>query len=237
VTFRLALLPESADLADDPSGIAMRVPVSNPASVEDEIYRLALGMLWHPAEAERARRDILSDKATSDPAPGEFDPRASRLRLAVRALLEREPSDFERQQWTFETLAEDLARGWDEPLPANAFGPNAHALVDEVRLSCWLTVLLCLDRPHRIAFLVSQLDDLDAPTAATILGLGVEEFRVRAGHAEERIRRFLDAHCGVVNGENPCHCTRRLGRALVTGRVDPDELLFARSGSPGAPTA
>ena len=200
----------------------------------DEIYRLALGMLWHPSDAEQAKIEILRQAEELELEFGDRDSRALLLGVAVRHLLERAPSDFERQGWTFDALAEDLERGRDEPLPPKAFGDRSLALLEEVKIGCWQTMLLCIDRPHRVAYLLSTLDDLETHTAASVLELETEEFLARAGRAERTIQGFMEGHCGLVNRAHPCRCSRRLGRALVTGRVDPDELLFASLQSPSA---
>lgn len=184
-------------------------------------------MLWHPADADRATELILRAATEARTPTGELR-RVSVLRAAVRHLLSREPSLFERQGWTFEMLAADLALGRDEPLTPSAFGPHSQALIDEVKFGCWQTMLLCLARPHRIAYLLASTGELDARASAAVLELDVDEFRARARHAGALIQHFLEDNCGLVNGERPCHCSRRLGRALMTGRVDPDELLFAR---------
>jgi len=195
------------------------------SSARDEVYRLALGMLWHPADAEHATREILKEALGRGVAP--IGERAAFLRIAARHLLERTPNHFERQRWTFETLADDLARGRDEPLPPRAFGTHSLALVEEVKLGCWQSMLLCLDRPDRIAYLFRTLGDMDDRTASAVLELELDEFRARANRAERLVHQFAEENCGLVNRERPCRCNLRLGRALVTGRVDPDELLFA----------
>jgi hypothetical protein len=38
----------------------------------------------------------------------------------------------------------------------------------------------------------------------------------------------MRGHCGLVDPANPCRCSRRVGTALATGRVDPGNLLFVR---------
>ena len=231
MTFRLALVHESLEFAEDAFRIGSRPRERRGIGAAAEIHRLALGMLWHPADAEQARQDILRQAEELRVVVDDRDSRASLLGIAARHLLGRASSDFERQGWTFEALSEDLLRGRDEPLPPNAFGDRSLALLEEMKLGCWQTMLLCLDRPHRIAYLLSTLDDMDANTGALVLGIEEAEYLARAAHAEELIRGFLETHCGLVNREQACRCSRRLGRALVTGRVDPDELLFARRAS------
>jgi DNA-directed RNA polymerase specialized sigma24 family protein len=230
VTVRLAIVQDLvAPVAELPRH-APRPRHGAQPSVAEEVRLLALGMLWHPADADGATELILRAATEDRTPPGELR-RVSVLRIAVRHLLSRETSLFERQGWTFEALAQDLSLGRDEPLPPKAFGTHSLALVDEVKLGCWQTMLLCLDRPHRMAYLLASLDDLDVRTGAALLELDVDAFRARASHAGDLVRHFLESHCGLVNRARPCHCSRRLGRALVTGRVDPDELLFARAPS------
>jgi hypothetical protein len=203
-------------------------------SVADDVRKLALGMLWHPAHAEHAAQKILRAATEERSAPGE-PRRVAVLRRAARELLAGEPSPFERQRWTFQALAEDLARGRDEPLPPQAFGEHSSALVYEVRRGCFQTMLLCLDRPRRIAYLLATLDDMDDNFASAILEIPTDEFRGRAADAQRLVARFAEENCGLVNRARPCRCSRRLGRALVTGRVDPDELLFAELALPNVP--
>jgi hypothetical protein len=228
VTFRLALVPEPLEFAEDVFGTDSRPRLRSTIGVTAEIDRLALGMLWHPADAEQAREDILREAEELGVDVDDTESRAPLLGIAARHLLGRAPSHFERQRWTFEALAEDLLRGRDEPLPPTAFGEHSLALVEEVKLGCLQTMVLCVDRPHRIAYLLSTLDDMDPSTGALVLGIEAAEYRARAARAEELIRGFMESHCGLVNREKPCRCSRRLGRALITGRVDPDEFLFAR---------
>jgi hypothetical protein len=38
----------------------------------------------------------------------------------------------------------------------------------------------------------------------------------------------MEGHCGLVDPSNECRCRRRVGAAIARGRVDPEDLLFAR---------
>ena len=228
MTDRLAFLNDLEAFAADSARTGTLPRHGALPAVADEIHRLALGMLWHPDDAEHAAQRILR-AATEDRSTHGESRRVVLLRMAARYLLASEPSPFERQGWTFETLAADLTRGRDEPLPPSAFGPRSLLLVEEVKRVCWQTMLLCLDRSHRIAYLLASLDDMDEHTGAAILEVDVADFQARANRARELVARFTDENCGLVNRSHPCHCSRRLGRSLVTGRVDPDELLFVHT--------
>jgi hypothetical protein len=37
----------------------------------------------------------------------------------------------------------------------------------------------------------------------------------------------MEGNCGIANPANPCRCSRRVGRAVNLGRVEPQRLLFA----------
>ena len=51
-------------------------------------------------------------------------------------------------------------------------------LVEEVKVGCTVAMLQCLDRPHRLAYIVGEILDVSGPEAAEILLLqGAAELR------------------------------------------------------------
>ena len=191
----------------------------------NEVYWLALRMLWHPEDAERATRAILFGTnlaARRDGAPL----RARVLRSAVEHLLNAPVSPFERQAWTFDSLADDLTRGSDEPLPGSLPSSQRRALVQELQIGCTQAMLLCLDREQRMSYLLGEVSSLTDEAAGYILGVSPQIFCEKLRAARERVGSFMQGHCGLLNPDRPCRCSQRLGRALQTGRVDQRQLLF-----------
>jgi hypothetical protein len=91
-------------------------------------------------------------------------------------------------------------------------------------------MLLCLDRPHRITYILGEILEINSHEAAAILGVKQSTFRKRLERARSQIVEFMKARCGLANPENPCRCRRRLKRATELKRVDREHLLFAHNG-------
>jgi hypothetical protein len=129
---------------------------------------------------------------------------------------------------TFERFADDLADGLSSQGPAEA---ERSLLTEEVKIGCTLGMLQCLDRPHRLAYVLGEILDLSGPEAADVLGIGPELFRKRLQHARTTILSFTRTYCGLASDAAACACHRRVPAALSAGRVREDALNFADEAS------
>lgn len=195
--------------------------------IGDDIYGLALRMLWHPQDAEDATQEILVKVITR---LGTFRRQASLrtwvYRVAANHLLDVRRTRLERQGWSFEAHAADLADGLADADPTD--DPEQAVLAEEVKLGCTLAMLTCLDRPHRLAYILGDVFGVSSDDGAYITDSTPAAYRQRLSRARRRIRDFLSGHCGIADPANPCRCARRVDRAVELGRVDPANLLFAR---------
>ncbi|MDY7103172.1 MAG: RNA polymerase sigma factor [Actinomycetota bacterium] len=197
------------------------------ASVRDRVYRLALRMVARPADAEDATQEILIRVVTR---LGSFRGEAAFTtwvhRVAVNHLLDRRRSCVERMEMTFDDYAEDLRAGLSDAAPSD---PDAELLAAEVRLSCTLALLTCLDRPHRVAYVLGEILEMGSDEAAWVCEVPPATYRKRLSRARSRVRAFLGEHCGVVAPDRAdCRCSARVGTAVTLGRIDPDRLELAR---------
>jgi RNA polymerase sigma factor (sigma-70 family) len=193
------------------------------------VYALALRMLWQPQDAEDATQDILIRVVTR---LAQFDFK-SRLRtwayrVATNYLLDVKKSCVERQKLSFTSFAEDLSAGLSSDGPADH---ERSLLTEEVKIGCTLGMLQCLDRPHRLAYVLGEILELPAPEAAEALELEPAAFRKRLQRAREAIEAFTRAHCGLASDNATCACNRRVPAAIRLGRIRPAELHFAQVGS------
>jgi RNA polymerase sigma factor (sigma-70 family) len=198
-------------------------------SLQGDIYGLALRMLWNREDAEDATQEILVRVVTR---LSQFDFR-SRLktwvyRVAVNYILDVKKSPVERLQLTFETFADDLAEGLSADGPMDA---EQSFLVEEVKTGCTLGMLQCLDRPHRLAYVLGEILEMPGPEAADVLGMTPDVFRKRLQHAREAILAFTRSYCGLVSETAACACNRRVSAALRAGRVRAGSLDFAAAAS------
>lgn len=196
--------------------------------VRNQIYHLALRMLWHPADAEDATQEILIRIVTHlGSFRGESAFSTWSYRVAANYLLTTRKRRAEREELTFERFAEQLDAGLAPEAPGPAAEVENRLLVEEVKLGCSQGMLLCLDRDHRLAYIIGDVFGVTSQEAAEITGISPVAFRKRLSRARTRLHGFMDRKCGLVNPDNPCRCARRVDYAVKIGRVDPDRLLFA----------
>src|SRR5687768_10758795 len=115
------------------------------AALQHDIFRLALRMTAHHADAEDVTQEVLIKVITRlDSFRGESSIRTWAYRIAVRHVLDRKRSRIEAAELTFARFGEDLLDG----LAAN---PDPDPLsIEEVKRGCTLAMLCCLDRDQRL---------------------------------------------------------------------------------------
>jgi len=194
-------------------------------ALQADIYALALRMVWNREDAEDATQEILIRAVTR---LSSFDFR-SRLktwvyRVAVNYLLDARKSAVERMNLDFGRLSDDLLAGLSTDGPAEN---ERSVLVEEVKIGCTLAMLQCLDRPHRLAYILGEILDLPGPEAAEALDIDAAVLRKRLERARREVLTFTHSYCGLVSDNADCGCHRRVPAAVRCGRARPDALDFA----------
>jgi RNA polymerase sigma factor (sigma-70 family) len=199
-------------------------------AVQQDVYSVALRFLWHPQDAEDATQEILIRVITGlGSFRGDSGFRTWVYRVACNTLLTLRRQRMEQRSMSFEEFAEDLARGLsDDPLQVE-HDVEQELLLEEVKIGCTLAMLLCLDRNHRLAYILGEIVELDHHEAAEVLEITPAAFRKRLSRARASITSFMTSRCGLVNPANACRCRRRVATAIDLGRVHPAKLLFASS--------
>ena len=194
-------------------------------TVQGDIYGLALRMLWNREDAEDATQEILVRVVTR---LSQFDFRSKLktwvYRVAVNYILDVKKSPVERLHLTFDTFADDLAEGLSTDGPMDA---ERSLLVEEVKIGCTFGMLQCLDRPHRLAYVLGEILDMPGPEAADALEITADVFRKRLQHARAAILSFTRSYCGLASDTATCACNRRVPAALRVGRLRADSFDFA----------
>ena len=115
-------------------------------------------MLWHPADAEDATQEILVRIVTHlGSFRGESAFTTWVYRVASNYLLTTRKRRAEREELTFERFAEQLDEGLAPDVPGPAAEVENRLLVEEVKLGCSQGMLLCLDRDHRLAYILGDV--------------------------------------------------------------------------------
>jgi len=198
--------------------------------IQPQMYGLALRFLWHPDDAQDATQEILVRIVTKLASfRGESGFRTWAFQVACNALRTLRRQRMERPGMSLEAFAADLATGLsDSPLVTSP--PVEESLLwEEVRIGCTTAMLLCLDREHRLAYILGEILELDHRTAAAALDVSPNAYRQRLARARAGIVGLMKARCGLAHPGNPCRCRRRVATAIDRGHLDPRRLLFAHS--------
>ena len=198
------------------------------AAIEKDVRRLAQRFLWNPQDAEDAAQETLVRVVTGLAGfRGDSAFRTWVYRVACNTLLALQPRAAEQRAISFEEFEADLARGLADP-PDDA-GPEQALLLEEIKVGCTLAMLLCLDREHRLAYILGEILELEHREAAQAMEVAPAAYRKRLSRARERINALMLSRCGLIREQNACRCARRTGTAVALKRVDPQRLLFASS--------
>jgi RNA polymerase sigma factor (sigma-70 family) len=189
-------------------------------SIQDRVYALSMRMLGLPAEAQDACQEILVKVVTNlasfrgDSAFGTWV-----HRIAVNHLLQTRRRGMEMPM---EDMAALIDGGNDDDAPTL----HDQVLAAELRIGCTQAMLCCLDRDHRIAFILGEILELSGEEAAEIVGINPAAYRKRLSRARESLADFMKNRCGVFDENAKCRCSKRLGRAVKSGLVDPQRPVF-----------
>ena len=197
------------------------------AAIQDRVYALALRMLWNPEDARDAAQGILIKIVTRlSGFRGESAFTTWVYRVAANHLLSFRKSRLEEQHYTFERFGAELDRDLSDAVPTVP-GVEQALLLEEIKIGCTLAMLACLDRGHRLAYVLGEILEMDGSEAAQVLEVDAATYRKRLERARTDVIAFTRAKCGLVAPERPCRCRRRVAHALRTGRMDPRRRLFA----------
>lgn len=194
--------------------------------IQDKVYGLSFKMLGHPEDAEDASQEILIKiliHLGGFRGDCTFDTWV--YRVASNHLLTTRKRRAERWGLSFELL--DNAVQTDENETELPPGPEREMLTEEIRVGCMQTMLLCLDRDHRLAFILTEYLEFNSLEASEILDITPEAFRKRISRGRSKIRAFLLKNCGLVNPDNRCDCVRQLCHDIKVGWIDPLNLHYA----------
>jgi RNA polymerase sigma factor (sigma-70 family) len=195
-------------------------------AIQSPIYGLAIRMLGDPEDAADAAQEILLRVATHlDQFRQEASFSTWTYRVAANHLLTARARRAEAQteEGTFDEAASQLAGALEM---SRGRSSEERLLVEEVKLWCTHGMLLHLDRPHRLAYILGEILELASEEGAEILEITPEAFRKRLSRARGKLDEFLGGHCGLVQPRSACRCAKLVGPALELGIVDAERLRY-----------
>ncbi len=226
--------PRDGDAALDLEDLARRAADGDQEALsalvrelQDPMYRLALRFLGHPQDAQDACQEILVRIVTH---LGSFEGRSKfttwAYTVATRSLLRTRKRMVESSVRGPETFAAFLDQGMGE-IDTTIEEAEYRMLCEEVRISCTYGMLLCLPRPQRAAYILSDVIGLTDVEGAEILDCSREAFRQRVSRGRRTLRYVIENRCGLVDPAHPCRCGRQIASSERAGILSRDDLPLA----------
>lgn len=197
-------------------------------SVQDMIYNLSLRMLGTPADAEDASQEIIIKVITqlsSFRKESKFTTWV--YRIAVNYLMDYKKSMFAQHPLNFEIYAADIENGFIPNAPELLKNVDEELLAEELKQSCTNVMLQCLDAESRIIFILGVMFHADSKVCGEILNITPEAYRQKLSRIRKRVGEFLSEYCGL-SGTGKCNCKKRVGFAIQTHRLQPENLEYSK---------
>ncbi len=210
---------------DDPEALEALIARHQPW-----VFNIALRMLYHHADAEDATQEILVKVLKALPSfRGESKLSTWLYRIAVNHVL-----NVKKEKWaasqavcSFADAAAGLQRvpDLDPPDPATVPVPF-EILVEEVKVTCVMGTLLCLDGRQRLVFILGTVFGVSDEVGAAIVGVTPVNFRQLLSRARRDLYEYLRGNCSLIEPGNSCKCARKTRAYVQGGFVDPQNLRF-----------
>lgn len=195
--------------------------------ISDRIYRFALKMLYQTTDAEDATQEILIKIITKlDSFREESTFSTWALTIAANHIKNRRANQKERW-YTFERCEDAILKEIPDQSTLNHPKAEQELIVEEMRISCMHALLQCLDRDHRMVYILGVAMGMSGPEGAEILEISPAAFRKRLSRARESLRNFFVVNCDLFDRKNPCNCRNQAVSAIKRGIVKTSELRFA----------
>jgi RNA polymerase sigma factor (sigma-70 family) len=213
--------------------------------IQQPLYNLAVRMLGRREDAQDATQEILLKITTHLGSwRGESSFGTWAWSVASHHLLNTATRSPQRAEVSFEALAERLDGGmaYAEQLQQRGQwvqSPEDRLDARRTALACTQAMLMCLDRPQRLAYVLDVIFDLDSTQAAAVQLITPAAHRQRLARGRKAVQGFMERRCGLVNNAAPCRCAvqvpaKRLAQArgsLPAGlQVSDEELDLAEAG-------
>jgi len=193
------------------------------------IYNISMKMVWHPMDAEDVTQEALIKIITKlSSFRGESSFRTWAYRIVANHVINMKKRMMEFEYTSFQKYGDAIVNSPDLELPdPDSVNVDVSLLIEETKIGCMNAMLLCLDREQRLIFILGALIGINDEAGSGILNISKENFRQKLSRARKQLTNFMHGKCGLMNKDNPCHCSKKTKLMMNVGYVDPDNLLFS----------
>lgn len=196
-------------------------------AIQDNIYNLSLRMLVNPEDARDATQEILI-KVITNLSSFKFESQLNTwvYRISVNYLITEKKILSKDIGLTFDLYKQDLESDLQAPLEPYDTS-EYQVLLNELRISCTMAMLLCLKPSHRMAYILGDILEMDHVEASNALSITKDSFRKQLSRARAKVVEFTSANCGLIATNARCSCEYKLQGAINRKRVSPERIYFS----------
>jgi RNA polymerase sigma factor (sigma-70 family) len=195
---------------------------------QDFIYNVSLKMTWNKDDSADITQEVLIKVITKlDSFKHNSSFKTWLYRITVNHILNERKAASAKSKMTFRQYGEGLDNAPDSDFTADEYyGADTQLLVEETKQTCMSGMLMCLDKKHRIVFILAELFGVNDSTGSELLEVSKENFRMMLSRAKKDLYSFVHNKCGLINKENPCRCAKKTKSFIKAGFVNPKSLVF-----------
>lgn len=192
------------------------------------VYNIAWKMARNPTDAEDLTQEALI-KITINLGKFNFKSqfRTWAYRIVVNHFLNAKKQSHEGAFTSFDEMSEQL-KGVPDIALSKQEKIEKEALIKEMGVGCLSGMLLCLDRTHRLVYIIGHMFGADHNIGSEIMEMSKTNFRMKLSRARKELHNFMSGQCGLMDERNPCRCSKKVTAAVNGGYIDAKNLLFNR---------
>lgn len=197
--------------------------------VNEKVFSLCVYYLGEIPLAEDACQDILlkiADKLNTLKEADKFENWA--LVVASNHLRNMVTRSHRYEHISFEAMGEESVAHLSSEYSDNRYESEIE-LAYELKVSCTIAMIMCLNEDDRMVFLYGELLNLKSSDIGEIMGVSADTARKRLSRSKQKLLQFIHNNCGLINKDNPCKCRSRLFYAMDKKRVAKDRIEFSHS--------
>jgi RNA polymerase sigma factor (sigma-70 family) len=193
------------------------------------IYNIALRMVYDPDHADDVTQEILrkvvTKLSTYNSAIASFRTWLYRI-VANHVISEKRRKILGKNTKLKDSSDEEYS--FNEQLLDKGFGsnPDNKMLVEELKISCYLGALFCLNKKERLVLIMGAILSINDSVGSEIVDTTRANYRKILSRGRKKIFNFMNERCGLLNKNNPCLCSNKLNEAVDGGWLNPEKLVF-----------
>ncbi|MEL7220973.1 MAG: RNA polymerase sigma factor [Bacteroidota bacterium] len=172
------------------------------------IYNIALKFFNNVLDAEDAAQEVVIKMITKLDS---YDASKAKLRTWLYRIVFHHFLNAKRVGHEillkdgFDTFADLL-----DNVPAQSLSEKQEkeiqSLIEESKVACMAGMLMCLNRPQRLTYIIGEIFEVDHNLAAKIFEISPASFRKRLSRVRKELYNWMNNKCGLVNKSNSCRC-------------------------------